>query len=158
MHIKVIPGSFREAPVVIGHKLISIIIGGLYWRYSAEPKFFYQAIMKYMMGTFDTAFGWASVGADGLDIQLMHRTSKLGIAIATGCVFIVDSENDAGFVAVQRQWFTMLFWIASCSFKIGLQSEATSTDLSHSQRRPAQYRRALGSRTNKGHTIRYQYA
>ena len=37
----------------------------------------------------------------------MHRTAKLGITIAAGSVFIVDSE-DAGFIALQRQGFTDL--------------------------------------------------
>ncbi|SSN92689.1 Uncharacterised protein [Klebsiella pneumoniae] len=48
----------------------------------------------------------------------MHRTAKLGITIATGSVFIVDSE-DAGFIAVQRQGFAMLLQIAPRGFKIG---------------------------------------
>lgn len=47
-----------------------------------------------------------------------HRTAKLGIAVTTGCVFIVDSE-DAGFVTVQCQWFAMLFQIAPGGLKIG---------------------------------------
>lgn len=47
----------------------------------------------------------------------MHCTTELCIAITTGGVFIVDSE-DAGFVAVQRQWFAMLFQIAPGGFKI----------------------------------------
>ena len=46
----------------------------------------------------------------------MHRTAKLGIAVTTGCVFIVDSE-DAGFVTVQCQWFAMLFQIAPVASK-----------------------------------------
>lgn len=48
----------------------------------------------------------------------MHRTAKLGIAVTTGCVFIVDSE-DAGFVTVQCQWFAMFFQIAHGGLKIG---------------------------------------
>ena len=70
------------------------------------------------MGAFHAAFGRAGIGADSLDIQLMHRTAKLGIAVTTGCVFIVDSE-DAGFVTVQCQWFAMLFQIAPGGLKIG---------------------------------------
>lgn len=67
------------------------------------------------MGEFHTAAG---ISADSLDIQLMHRMGKLGITIAAGGIFIVDSE-DAGFVAVQCQWFAMLFQIAPGGFKIG---------------------------------------
>lgn len=48
---------------------------------------------------------------------LQLRTAKLSIAVATGGIFIVDSE-DAGFVAVQRQWFAMFFQIAPGGFKI----------------------------------------
>jgi len=48
----------------------------------------------------------------------VHRTTELGIAIATSGIFIVNSE-DAGLVAIQRQWFAMLFQIVPCGFKIG---------------------------------------
>ena len=48
----------------------------------------------------------------------MHRTTKLSITIAAGGIFVVDSE-DAGFVAIQCQWFAMLFQITPGSFKIG---------------------------------------
>lgn len=51
------------------------------------------------MGTFNATFGGTGIGADSLDVQFVHRTAKLGITIAAGGIFIVDSE-DAGFVAI----------------------------------------------------------
>ena len=112
------PGRFRKAPVVISHKLISKFIGCIHRRNSPETELLYKAILKRQMGAFHTAFGRAGISADSLDIQLMHRTAKLGITIAAGGIFIVDSE-DAGFVTVQCQWFAMLFQIAPGGFKIG---------------------------------------
>ena len=69
------------------------------------------------MGSFDTAFGRACVCADGLDIQFVHCTAKLGVAITTDGIFIIDSE-DAGFVAVQSKWLHMLFQVTPRGFKI----------------------------------------
>ncbi|KLF02069.1 hypothetical protein YA24_12815 [Klebsiella aerogenes] len=99
MHIKVMSGSFRKAPVIIVHKLISILIGCVNRRNSPEPEFFYQSVLERQMSAFHAAFGRAGIGTDSLDIQFMHRTPKLGIAIATSGIFVVYSEY-TGFVAV----------------------------------------------------------
>lgn len=61
---------------------------------------------------------WMSWYWRSLDAQFVHCTTKLGITIAACGVFIVDSE-DAGFTAVQRQGFEMLFQVAPGGFKIG---------------------------------------
>ncbi|MNR49055.1 hypothetical protein D3C85_1683820 [compost metagenome] len=53
------------------------------------------------MSPLDTAFGLAAVGADTFDVQLEQGPRKLGVAVATGCSFLVDPKN-AGLVAVER--------------------------------------------------------
>ncbi|SAG07311.1 Uncharacterised protein [Enterobacter cloacae] len=70
------------------------------------------------MRPFNAAFGSTGFCTNGLNVQFMHRTAKLGIAVAAGCIFIVDPEY-AGFVAVQRKRFAMFFNIAPGRFKIG---------------------------------------
>ena len=55
---------------------------------------------------------------------------KLGIAVATGGVFIVDSE-DAGFVAVECQRLTVALQISPGGFKIGERGLRTDEEKLH---------------------------
>lgn len=66
----------------------------------------------------NTTFCCAGFCTDGLNVQFVHRTAKLCIAVAAGCIFIVDPEC-TGFVAVQCKRFTMFFDITTGRFKIG---------------------------------------
>ncbi|CQT89970.1 Uncharacterised protein [Salmonella enterica subsp. enterica serovar Typhi] len=70
------------------------------------------------MRPLNTTFCCAGFCTDGLNVQFVHRTSKLRFAFAASGIFIVDPE-DTGFVAIERQWLTMHFNIAPCRFKIG---------------------------------------
>lgn len=112
------PGRFGKALVVATHKLFSKGVGCFYRRNTSDSKFFHKPILKRKVGSFDTAFGRACVRADGLDIQFVHCTAKLGLAITTDGIFIVNFE-DAGFVAEQSKGLPMLFQVTPCDFKIG---------------------------------------
>ncbi len=46
MHIKIMSGNFVKVPVIIVHKLISILIGSVNRRNSPEPEFFYQSFLR----------------------------------------------------------------------------------------------------------------
>lgn len=65
-----------------------------------------------------TALGRTGVGTDAGDVQLVHGTAKLSLAITTSGLLVVDPE-DAGLVAVERQRLTVTFQIAPGGFKIG---------------------------------------
>lgn len=69
------------------------------------------------MRPLNTAFSFTGFRADSLDVQLVHGPPKLGMSFATGGVLIVHAKN-TGFIAVQRQRFTMLINIMTCGFKV----------------------------------------
>lgn len=58
------------------------------------------------MSPFNPAFGRTGVGTDAGDVQLVHGTAKLSLAITTSGLLVVDPE-DAGLVAVERQRLTV---------------------------------------------------
>lgn len=64
---------------------------------------------------------WKEKNADGIfyltTSHLQLGPPKLGMSFATGGVLIVHAKN-TGFIAVQRQRFTMLINIMTCGFKV----------------------------------------
>lgn len=78
----------RKLP--IKHKLIGIGSGN--GVNATEPELLYKTILKYQKCTFHTAFGRTGIGANSLYVQFLRCTVKLGIAVTTGRVFIVNSE------------------------------------------------------------------
>lgn len=102
---------------------------------SAQAKMFYDSLIhnaenrrppdpypdksqdELLFGALHTAFSFTGFRADSLDVQLVHGPPKLGMSFATGGVLIVHAKN-TGFIAVQRQRFTMLINIMTCGFKV----------------------------------------
>ena len=93
-------GQHREAPVEIGNELRRIRIGPGPVRDAQQAQFFDQAVLQSLVGAFNAALGLGGIGADDLDVQLLHRAAKLGQTRARNGVFRIDAE-DAVFVAVK---------------------------------------------------------
>jgi len=70
------------------------------------------------MRTLNAVFGRNSVGADAVDVQLVHRTTEQRMTVAASCIFIVYTEH-AGLVAVKRRRLKVLLVIVACGFKVG---------------------------------------
>lgn len=92
--------------VVAGHKVSCKGIGVGHVADSAKPQLLDQAILQSEVRTLHTTFGLAAVGANALDVQLVHRSAELGIAVATLRRLMVTAEH-AGFVAVEGQRLSM---------------------------------------------------
>lgn len=92
--------------VVAGHKVGCKGIGVGHVADSAKPQLLDQAILQSEVRTLHTTFGLAAVGANALDVQLVHRSAELGIAVAALRRLVVTAEH-AGFVAVEGQRLSM---------------------------------------------------
>jgi hypothetical protein len=65
-----------------------------------------QPVLKRQMRLLNTAFGRTSFCTDGLNVQFVHRTTKLRVAIAVSGIFIITPEY-TGFIAVKSQRFAV---------------------------------------------------
>lgn len=92
--------------VVAGHKVGCKGIGVGHVADSAKPQLLDQAILQSEVRTLHTTFGLAAVGA-ALDVQLVHRSAELGIAVAALRRLVVTAEH-AGFVAVEGQRLSII--------------------------------------------------
>jgi len=68
----------RKTPVEIFPKFGQISITGFHVGDAAQAQFFHQAILQGLVGPLNASLGLRAVGTDNLDVQLLHRTSKLG--------------------------------------------------------------------------------
>ena len=72
----------------------------------------------------------SGIGTDTGDVQLVHGTAELSLAISAGGLLVVDPE-DAGLVAVERQRLTVTFQITAGGFKIGESGFRTDVQKLH---------------------------
>lgn len=72
----------------------------------------------------------SGIGTDTGDVQLVHGTAELSLAISAGGLLVVDPE-DAGLVAVERHRLTVTFQITAGGFKIGESGFRTDVQKLH---------------------------
>jgi signal peptidase I len=94
-------GQVREAFVEVLYQFIHGAIGRIDARDACESKLLDQSILQRRVGSLDATLGLRRIGALRVDVQLAHRSAKLGVAIACTRLLGVDAE-DAGLVAVER--------------------------------------------------------
>ena len=73
-------GCDGEAAVEILAELGEIGIGAVDVGNTQQAQFLDQAVLEGLVGAFDAPLGLRGVGANDLDVQLMHRSSELGKA------------------------------------------------------------------------------
>lgn len=112
------PWCLRKPPVVVCHELSGKGVGGFRRADFAQPQLFDQPILKRQMCTLHATLGRTGVGADARDVELVHRTPELRLAVTANRIFVVNAKH-AGFVAVECQRFTVLLQIAAGGVKIG---------------------------------------
>ena len=69
-----------------------------------QTQLLHQAILEGLIGTLNPAFGLRTIRTDDLDVQFLHRPSKLGNAVAQTTGLLSIDPKDAVFVAVEGHW------------------------------------------------------
>ena len=106
MSIMLGAGWDSEAPVEVQDELGQVGIALLHGGDAPQAQFFDQAILQGLVGALDTSFGLGGVGAQDLNVQLLHGPSKLGQALCFAHAGLIDPEN-AMFVAVEGHRLAM---------------------------------------------------
>ena len=91
---------FAKALVEIRDELWQIGIALCQAGNATQTHFFGQAILQGLNDPFHASFGLWGVGTDDLDVQFLHRSSKLGQGIAGASGGHIDPKN-AVFIAVE---------------------------------------------------------
>ena len=113
MRIVLADGLHAKALVEICDKFRQIGIACRAAGDAAQAHLLDQPILQGLVGALDTAFGLWSVGADDLDIEVLHSASELGQVVARDAVGHIDPE-DAVFVAVEGHGLAVALKISTC--------------------------------------------
>ena len=65
-----------------------------------QAHFFHEAILERLISALDPSFGLRRIGAQQLNLKLLHRPPELGLGIPFFTASLVDTE-DTVFVAVE---------------------------------------------------------
>lgn len=118
MNIEIIGWGLRKPAVVVSHELFGKGVCCLGCTDTAKPQLLDEAILQRQVSPLKTALGRTGIGTDTSDVQLVHGTVKLRLAISAVGLLVVAPE-DTGLVAVERQRLTVTLQIAPGGFKIG---------------------------------------
>jgi hypothetical protein len=93
MRIKVVPGRFGKAPVIVSDEGRHECAGRGYGRDIAQQQLLDQSVLQRQVGTLDTALGLTAVGADAFNVEFIERPAKLRMTVATGGMLLIDPKN-----------------------------------------------------------------
>lgn len=118
VNVEIVAWRLRKPAVVVSHELFSKGVCGLRCTDTAEPQLLDEAILQRQVSPLNTALGRTGIGTDTGDVQLVHGTAKLSLAISADGLLVVDPE-DTDLVAVECQRLTVTLQVAPGGLKIG---------------------------------------
>ena len=106
MNVEIVTWRLRKSAVVVNHELFGKGVCSLGCTDTAEPQLLDEAILQRKVSPLNTTLGRTGIGTDTGDVQLVHGTTKLSLAISADGLLVVDPE-DTGLVAVECQRLTV---------------------------------------------------
>ncbi len=90
MNIEIVTWWLRKPVVLVSHELFGKGVCSLGCTDTAEPQLLDEALLQRKVGKLNTALGRTGIGTDTGDVQLVHGTAKLSLAISTEvCLLLI---------------------------------------------------------------------
>ena len=96
----------RESTIVVLTKGIDERVACFAVIDAVKPELLHEAVLQCLVRALDTSFSRGGVGANHVDVEVLHRTAELRVSNATYRFLPVDAENRM-FVAVERDRLAM---------------------------------------------------